>query len=107
MPATGQRTLDELVAAAWDRAQVSSGYQRLLDRYAALPASLRAAGSLLTKRQAFMLHTLVLCAWPLARAQQPQLPPASVPPDWPGARCAVLCRQIRALTAGGASGHPA
>lgn len=105
LPATGQRTLDELVAAAWDLAQVCSSYQRLLHRYAALPASLRAAGALLTKRQAFMLHTLVLCEWRLARAQDPQLPPASLPPDWPGARCAALCRQIRALTAGGASGH--
>lgn len=105
LPAPDQRSLHELAAAAWDLAQVGAGYQRLLHRYAGLPALLRADGALLTRRQAFMLRTLMLCEWRRARAHDPHLPPASLPPGWPGARCAALCRRIRALTAAGAGDH--
>lgn len=104
LPATGQRPLAELVQSAWDLAPAGVDYHALLERYAALPACLREAPPL-EPRQAFMLRTLLLCDWRRAQRRDPQLPPSLLPPDWPRARCAALCREIESLTAEGASRH--
>lgn len=104
LPATGQRPLAELVQAAWDLAPAGADYHALLERYATLPACLRAAPPL-TPRQAFMLRTLLLCDWRRAQRRDPQLPPSLLPPDWPRARCAALCSELESLTAEGASRH--
>lgn len=99
-----QRPLAELVEAAWDLSAARARYQELLDRFAPALAQVQATPQL-APRQAFVLRTLLLCAWRRAQRHDPQLPPALLPRQWHGARAAVLCRQLCELTGAGASAH--
>jgi phenylacetic acid degradation operon negative regulatory protein len=98
------RPLAELVNAAWDLSAARIRYQELLDRFAPALARMQAAPQL-APPQAFMLRTLLLCAWRRAQRHDPQLPPALLPRQWHGARAAALCRQLCELTGEGASAH--
>lgn len=104
LPGTGQLPLSELVGAAWDLAPAIADYRIFIERYAPLQGSVRAMPRL-APRAAFMLRTLLLCDWRRAQRHDPQLPSALLPPDWPGARAAALCRELGALTADGAGRH--
>ena len=104
LPGTGQRPLSELVDAAWDLAPAIADYRAFIERYAAVLDSVRAAPAM-ASREAFMLRTLLLYDWRRAQRHDPHLPPALLPPDWPGERCAALCRELDALTADSASRH--
>jgi phenylacetic acid degradation operon negative regulatory protein len=99
-----QRPLAELVEAAWDLSPARARYQDLLDRFAPALAQLRSTPRL-APHQAFVLRTLLLCAWRRAQRHDPQLPPALLPRQWHGARAAVLCRKLCELTGAGASAH--
>lgn len=104
LPGSGQRPLSELVEAAWDLAPAAADYLGFIAHYAPLLDCARSAPDL-NACEAFVLRTLVLCDWRRAQRHDPRLPATLLPPDWPAARGARLCRELEALTAGGAGRH--
>ncbi len=80
-----------LAGRLWDLATPASAYRRFLSRFAALPPA--------DASEALALRLLLVDSWRRAALVDPHLPPALLPPDWPGpAARALFARLYRALT---------
>jgi phenylacetic acid degradation operon negative regulatory protein len=89
--ATGWTDPTRIAREAWDLAEIATGYRRFLDRW-----SDEAAGELdeLSRR------TRMTAEWLLLIRQDPLLPSALLPPDWPAVRAQELFRALQTQMAG-------
>ena len=104
--AGGGQTLASCVPRAWDLAGVAALYRDLLQRFGTVIERFRARGEgSRDPEQCFVVRTLLIHAYRRARLRDPQLPPALLPLDWPGAAAFALCRDFYRLTHRDAERH--
>ncbi|HET6711051.1 PaaX family transcriptional regulator C-terminal domain-containing protein [Amycolatopsis sp.] len=72
---------------AWDLPRIAAGYEQFLRRWGG-----RAPGDL---GDALSCRIRLGAEWLLLIRRDPVLPPALLPPDWPGTRAAALFRALR------------
>ena len=102
----GGRTLASLVPQAWDLTGLATHYRELLRRFGKVIDHFRMADkATLDPAQAFIVRTLLIHAYRRVLLRDPQLPPALLPPDWPGAAAYALCRDFYRLTHRAAEQH--
>jgi phenylacetic acid degradation operon negative regulatory protein len=102
----GGRTMASCVARAWDLAGVAALYREVLRRFGAVIERFRArSNGAHDPEQCFVVRTLLIHAYRRALLRDPQLPPALLPLDWPGAAAFALCRDFYRLTHRDAERH--
>ena len=102
----GGQTLASAVARAWDLAGVAGLYRDVLHRFGTVIERFRDRGdSAQDPEQCFVVRTLLIHAYRRALLRDPQLPPALLPLDWPGAAAFALCRDFYRLTHRAAERH--
>ena len=84
-----------LVALGWDLDDLAARYQRFVDRFARVQAALRCRTAF-DERDCFVVRTLLIHEYRRLHLRDPLLPSQLLRADWPGARAAVLCREIYA-----------
>lgn len=99
------RPLADLVAQCWTLEAVVAEYARFSADFGGLALALRAAGAALDPREAFMVRQLAIHAFRRIRLQDPQLPLALLPADWPGTAAFALCRDIYRAVQASAERH--
>jgi phenylacetic acid degradation operon negative regulatory protein len=98
-PSLGGASLAARVATAWDLAELATDYRRFLARFGGVIDAFRAAGAESgDSGQCFIVRTLLIHAFRRVLLRDPQLPPALLPFDWPGAAAFALCRDFYRLT---------
>jgi len=104
--AGGGQTLASRVPLAWDLAGVAALYRDVLQRFGTVIERFRARGeSSHDPEQSFVVRTLLIHDYRRALLRDPQLPPALLPLDWPGAAAFALCRDFYRLTHRAAEQH--
>ena len=94
------------VPAAWDLTGLSTHYRQFLRRFGNVIDRFRMADrTLLDPAQAFIVRTLLIHEYRRVLLRDPQLPPALLPLDWPGAAAYALCRDFYRLTHRAAERH--
>ena len=92
-------SLGSRVGAAWDLAALTSDYRRFLRRFGSVIDAFRTTGAENgDPAQCFIVRTLLIHAFRRVLLRDPQLPPALLPLDWPGAAAFTLCRDFYRLT---------
>lgn len=89
--ASGRR----LAALAWPLARLAGGYERFVALFAPLARWLEAGGKL-TGEEALVARILLVHQYRRVILHDPDLPPALLPPGWPGAAARALCRRLDA-----------
>jgi phenylacetic acid degradation operon negative regulatory protein len=98
-PSLTGASLAARVGTAWDLAALTSDYQRFLRRFGSVIDAFRTAGAENgDPAQSFIVRTLLIHAFRRVLLRDPQLPPALLPLDWPGAAAFALCRDFYRLT---------
>lgn len=88
--------LQDFAAAHWDLGAHWQAYQTFLDRFGSIDV---VDVSDLGPRQALVLRLVLVHGYRDALLRDPRLPPAALPPDWPGTAARVLfARVYRALS---------
>lgn len=91
--------LEARVAHAWDLHTIAQDYRRLLARFGHVIEAFRVRGSEHSNpAQCFAVRTLLIHAFRRVLLRDPQLPPALLPLDWPGAAAYTLTRDFYRLT---------
>ena len=104
--ALGGRTLASRVPDAWDLAALTRHYREFLRRFGTVIDRFRMANkSTLDPAHAFVVRTLLIHTYRRVLLRDPQLPPALLPLDWPGAAAYTLCRDFYRLTHRAAERH--
>jgi phenylacetic acid degradation operon negative regulatory protein len=103
-PGLPGRPLAELVGECWELGQVAADHARFIADFTSL-ADVLEAGAEASDEQAFVARELAIHAFRRVKLQDPQLPAALLPPDWPGAAAFALCRRIYRATWEGAEQH--
>jgi phenylacetic acid degradation operon negative regulatory protein len=102
----GGQTLASCVPRAWDLAGVAALYREMLQRFGSVIERFRErGGGAHDPEQCFVVRTLLIHAYRRALLRDPQLPPALLPLDWPGAAAYALCRDFYRLTHRDAERH--
>jgi phenylacetic acid degradation operon negative regulatory protein len=101
----GGRTLASLVPQAWDLTGLATGYRQFLQRFGGVIDRFRVARTEHDPAQALIVRTLLIHAYRRVLLRDPQLPPALLPLDWPGAAAYALCRDFYRLTHRAAERH--
>jgi phenylacetic acid degradation operon negative regulatory protein len=87
------------VASAWDLATIADGYRRFIALFGDVIGAFQARGlDAGDAEQCFVVRTLLIHAFRRVLLRDPQLPPALLPPDWPGTRAYALTRDFYRLT---------
>lgn len=85
----------ELVRRAWDLDALASGYAEFIASYEPILVQLRATplpnGA---DELAFLLRILLIHDYRRSLLRDPELPEVLLPPDWPGRRARLLCREL-------------
>jgi len=98
-PSLGGASLAAQVDTAWNLAALASDYRRFIARFGTVIDTFRAAGAENgDPAQCFVVRTLLIHAFRRVLLRDPQLPPALLPLDWPGAAAFALCRDFYRLT---------
>lgn len=104
--AAGAQTLASRVPRAWDLVGVAARYRDVLRRFGTVIERFRERGDAAgDPEQCFVVRTLLIHAYRRALLRDPQLPPALLPLDWPGAAAFALCRDFYRLTHRAAEQH--
>ena len=82
----------ELLAQGWDLEELSRGYARFVQRFAAVEPALSGAG--LTPEAAFLVRTLLIHEYRKVHLKDPLLPASLLPAAWIGTRAYELCRRL-------------
>jgi phenylacetic acid degradation operon negative regulatory protein len=94
------------IASAWDLAPIADGYRRFIALFGDVIGTFAARGSdAVDAQQCFVVRTLLIHAFRRVLLRDPQLPPALLPPDWPGTRAYALTRSFYRLTRTPAERH--
>jgi len=95
----GGVALADSVGRAWNIAALTTDYRRFLARFGGVIDTFRGNGaSAGDSEQCFVVRTLLIHAFRRVLLRDPQLPPALLPLDWPGAAAFALCRDFYRLT---------
>lgn len=100
----GVPPLAEGLREAWTLAPVAEAYRRFIARFGPLRELLRqrrAPGP----EQAFVMRTLLIHQFRRVLLDDPQLPPALLGADWPGAEAYALCAELYRRLQPGAETH--
>jgi phenylacetic acid degradation operon negative regulatory protein len=84
-----------IVELGWDLQDLGFRYQRFVDRFARVHEALRRRTPV-DERDCFVVRTLLIHEYRRLHLRDPLLPPKLLRADWPGARAALLCRDIYA-----------
>jgi phenylacetic acid degradation operon negative regulatory protein len=79
-----------VVAAGWDLKELGRRYQRFVDAFSSVDATL-ASGDAITPEAAFIIRTLLIHNYRKIHLQDPLLPPALLPHDWVGSSAYDSC----------------
>ena len=90
---TDSQTAARLAASAWPLARTAEGYTRFIRLFEPLSRVL-AGGAELAETDSFLARILLIHAYRRVILRDPILPPALLPPDWPGAEARELCGAI-------------
>lgn len=90
----GSANDSDLVRRAWNLDELASGYQGFVQSYQPILAELREAGPALDDALAWPLRVLLIHDFRRLLLRDPELPEVLLPPDWPGRRARVLCKEI-------------
>jgi phenylacetic acid degradation operon negative regulatory protein len=102
----GGQPLNHLVAAAWNLESVAAAYRRFLQRFGTVIERFRQRNrEHFDPEQCFVVRTLLIHAYRRVLLRDPQLPPALLPLDWPGAGALALCGDFYRLTHEAAERH--
>lgn len=82
-----------LVDLGWDLDDLGMRYQRFVKRFERVLAALTDARGA-DDQACFIVRTLLIHEYRRLHLRDPLLPPRLLRADWPGARAAVLCREI-------------
>jgi phenylacetic acid degradation operon negative regulatory protein len=91
LPGDGPGRLAQRVGEAWALGALAAEYRAFAARYAPAVEALRHRRAP-SPEQAFVVRTLLVHEYRRVRLRDPQLPPALLPPEWPGAAAYALCR---------------
>jgi phenylacetic acid degradation operon negative regulatory protein len=98
-------TLAARAATAWPLRALASDYRRLIARFGTVINRFRATPQSLDAEQCFVVRTLLIHAYRRVLLRDPQLPPALLPDEWPGAAAYALARDFYRLTHAVAERH--
>ncbi len=90
----GSANDSDLVRRAWDLDELAGGYQDFVQTYQPILDELRAAGPAWDGVLAWPLRVLLIHDFRRQLLRDPELPEVLLPPDWPGRRARVLCKEI-------------
>lgn len=85
-------SLADRVEAMYDLGTLAAEYRRFLARFGGVIESFRNSHG--DPEQSFVVRTLLVHEYRRVRLRDPQLPPALLPLDWPGAAAYGLCRDF-------------
>ena len=89
---TDDPTAAQLAATAWPLGSTAERYRRFIALFGPLAAALDAEA--LSEIDGFVLRILLIHAYRRVILRDPILPPALLPPDWPGGEARRLCARI-------------
>lgn len=81
----------KIAREAWDLRALAAGYRGFLDRW---------SGGAFSEWDALSQRTRMTAEWLLLIRQDPRLPPALLPPEWPGVRAQEMFRTLQAELTG-------
>lgn len=84
-----------LANLGWDLKELGLRYRRFVKRFEPVEAALRDSRGL-EPQTCFLVRTLLIHEYRRLHLRDPLLPARLLPPRWPGARAAALCRDIYA-----------
>ncbi|MEP6886672.1 MAG: phenylacetic acid degradation operon negative regulatory protein PaaX [Gammaproteobacteria bacterium] len=84
-----------LVSMGWNLEDLARRYQLFVKRFEPVLTALQGTRSL-DHQAGFIVRTLLIHEYRRLHLRDPMLPPRLLPADWPGAKAAVLCRDIYA-----------
>ncbi|WP_407564217.1 PaaX family transcriptional regulator C-terminal domain-containing protein [Streptomyces sp. 184] len=84
----------KIAREAWDLRALATSYRGFLDRW---------SGGVLGELDALSQRTRMTAEWLLLIRQDPRLPPALLPPEWPGVRAQEMFRTLQAELIGPAA----
>lgn len=90
---TGEDAPQRLVDIGWDLEDLGLRYQRFVARFAGVQAELKRRRGIEPK-DCFLVRTLLIHEYRRLHLRDPLLPAQLLRPNWPGARAAMLCRDI-------------
>ena len=83
-----------LVHAAWNLEQLSTLYSEFVECYQPALDQLRGGQSDIDDESAFLLRVLVIDDYRRLLLRDPDLPDVLLPPDWPGKKARLLCKEL-------------
>ncbi|ENO89332.1 phenylacetic acid degradation operon negative regulatory protein PaaX [Thauera linaloolentis] len=83
-----------MVHSAWDLEHLADMYRAFVARYQPVLGSLRDGGFELADETAFLLRVLLIHDYRRLLLRDPALPDVLLPPDWPGQKARLLCREL-------------
>jgi phenylacetic acid degradation operon negative regulatory protein len=87
------------IASTWDLATIAGGYRRFIALFGDVIGAFTTRGpGAGDAEQCFVVRTLLIHAFRRVLLHDPQLPPALLPPDWPGTQAYALTRDFYRLT---------
>jgi len=95
----GEDAPQRLVDLGWDLEDLGLRYQRFVGRFARVLAELERHRDIEPK-DCFLVRTLLIHEYRRLHLRDPLLPAQLLRPNWPGARAAMLCRDIYARVFG-------
>jgi phenylacetic acid degradation operon negative regulatory protein len=95
----GEDAPQRLVDLGWDLEDLGLRYERFAARFAIVQAELKRHRDI-EPRDSFLLRTLLIHEYRRLHLRDPLLPAQLLRPNWPGARAALLCRDIYARVFG-------
>jgi phenylacetic acid degradation operon negative regulatory protein len=98
-PASAGAPMASRVESTWDLATIANGYRRFIALFGDVIGGFTARGpDAGDTEQCFVVRTLLIHAFRRVLLRDPQLPPALLPPDWPGTQAYALTRDFYRLT---------
>ena len=97
LPIPGTDPLATRIGAAWPLDELATRYRTFVARADVALTALRARGAAPDPEQCFVVRTLLIHAYRRALLRDPQLPPALLPDDWPGAHAYARTRDAYRL----------